>query len=1110
MQMRLSDHFTLCLMPAVLLFSMPLMAHPQTVPMPLSDQAEKVLSRLDTISTGLPDGEWRSHNGDLPHGEDPTLDDSSWTLRKGRYSVPPDAIWLRRTVVLPETLGGYSFRGARLYLGLKARSDGGEQEIIYLDGRRIAMGEDLEPQVLTEHAEPGQTFHLAIKLLHSADTKRISPATYLFEFPSNRPNPADFRSEVLSAVALLPTITSDKVALAQQSEMLDRALTSIDVTALDMQDQAKFDASLRKAQSLIEPLRETLRPLNISLIGNSHIDTEWLWPISETVDVVRRTFSTALQLMAEYPNYKYTQSAALYDAWLEEKYPGVFQDIRKRQEEGRWEIVGGMWVEPDLNMPDGESQVRQLLIGKNYFKKQMGVDVNIGWNPDSFGYNWQLPQIYKKSGIDYFVTQKMQWNETNKLPLKLFWWQSPDGSRVLTFFPDDYVKDPEPTLLANDFAFERRVDPGADSMLHLFGVGDHGGGPTRVVLEQAQHMMDSYPVYPKTAFSTAKEFFANVASRVQAAPGVPPWNYSLWAKGIADLPSAPDGKINVPVWNDELYLETHRGTYTSQAFQKKNMRESEEEMVNAEKAASIAWLGGEAYPKDVLNEQWKKVLVGQFHDSAAGSAVRAVYADNERDYEVVRQTTDAITHSALSEITAHINTQMPDGAVPLVIFNPLAWIRSDLVEADVQLPRPIKRGIEVIAADGHSVLSQVLHEDKATGRYHLLLRVENVPSMGYLVLQVRDGKSSAKSTISVSSTGLENALLKLVVDPATGCITHLIEKSSGFDSILAGGCGNELQTFSDNPKSYDAWNIDADALTKMSPIHAVDSVQVDEAGPLRAKLRIERHWGKSKFVQYLQMYADTPRVDVVNDFDWQETHVLLKAAFPLAASSSQATYEIPFGSIQRPTTRSSAIERAKFEVPALRWADLGDTHHGFSLMNTSKYGYDAEVNTLRLSLLRSPAYPEPDTDKGRQQFMYSLYPHEGTWQHAMTFRRAYELNYRLLATQAEAHNGVLPPSHSFLALTSDNVVLTAMKKAEEGNSLILRLFEWQGSTSVVHIELPGHPTAAQESGMMETDIIAPQKLEGSIIQTTFKPYEIKTLRIDYGDLGASFWQTIAH
>jgi alpha-mannosidase len=337
----------------------------------------------------------------------------------------------------------------------------------------------------------------------------------------------------------------------------------------------------------------------------------------------------------------------------------------------------------------------------------------------------------------------------------------------------------------------------------------------------------------------------------------------------------------------------------------------------------------------------------------------------------------------------------------------------------------------------------------------------------------------------------------MTVDPKTGCVTSLYNKAANFESIAPGGCGNQLQAFQDTPKDYDAWNIDADFEKHVTTLDQADSVELIEKGPVRATIRIVRTWQNSKFVQDISLYAGLDRVDVNNNIDWHETHVLLKAAFPLAASSLQATYEIPYGSIERPTTRNNSWEAAKFEVPALRWADLGDGNHGFSLINESKYGYDAKGNVLRLSLLRSPTWPDPEADRGHHQFSYSLYPHSGDWKQALTVRRGYEFNYPLRGFQVEAHDGSLPAQHSFAGITGDNVVLTALKKAEDSDALLLRFYEWAGKTGDVQVILPEGASRATLTNLMEKPDGASLSLTKNQITVPVHPYEIVSVRVEF-------------
>jgi alpha-mannosidase len=1067
---------------------------------PRSTQAIKRLAGLNS----LPIVGWRYHEGDVAHGESSDLDDSQWKLAAaGRLDVGNDAVWFRRTIEVPKTLDGYDLTGARIWFRFDAGANGPIPQIIYFNGRRVAMGEDLEPIVLFDGARPGEKVIVAVKLLHTVDVKTFSRAEAKIDFVPTRPSPAIIAAEVQSAAFLLPSIETDPAATVSQ---LNAAVADIDLTALDKANQAAFDASLRKAQAQLELLRPVLQKVAIRLVGNSHIDAAWLWPWTETVDVTRRTFATALQLMHEYPRYTYTQSAAAYSEWICTKYPSECQEIKDRVKEGRWEMVGGMWVEPDLNMPDGESLVRQLLVGKRYFKQEFGVDVRIGWNPDSFGYTWQLPQIYKKSGVDYFVTQKMHWNDTNQLPLKLFWWESPDGSRVLSYFPNDYVNPIDPVPMAEQLAKARTLNPGLPETMHLYGIGDHGGGPTRAMLDSGDIWTSPSVVYPKTTFGVAQSYFSDVEGKLDS-DHAPVWNYQALAAGKGTLAPATDGKISLPVWKDELYFEYHRGVYTTQANHKRNMRESEEWLLNAEKFSSLAWLQGLDYPQTPLNEAWKKVLFNQFHDLGAGSGIGIIYKDAQKDYDVVHWTANDAEDNAWKTLAAKIDTATikqksfaPGTSAAVLVANPLAWSRSDLVEADVQLPAASGAGVTVLGADGLVLKSQVLSEDSKTHSAHVLIETKNVPSLGYQVLHVgpeaKDGIVPA-SNLKATGTTLENNLVRVTVDPKSGCITSLFDKKANFETIAAGGCGNQLQTFKDTPKDYDAWNIDPGTYDHYTPIDAADSVELVDKGPLRASIRVMRTWQSSKFVQEIVLTDDSPEVQIVNDIDWHETHVLLKASFPLAATSDEATYEIPYGSIQRATTRNNSFEKARFEVPAMRWADLGDGQHGVSLINESKYGYDAVGNQLRLTLLRSSVWPDPDADRGRHHFSYWLYPHAGDWKSALTVRHGYETNYPLTAMQVESHTGEWPSEHSFIGVSADNVVLTAVKKAEDSNALLFRVYEWAGKSGDVTITVPPGATGATLVNLMEQPEGGAIPVSSDKVSFPITPFAIQTIQVNY-------------
>ncbi len=1060
----------------------------------LPQESRTVITRL-TMLRELPSSTWKMHGGDLAHGEDVNLDESGWQAITIPGKAPNDAAWFRQTYTVPETLGGYDLTGARIWFQFHATANGPMPEILYFNGRRVALGDDLEPVILFDNAKPGEKVTVAVKLLHTVDTKTIRAATLKIDFPESRPSPEDLRIEFLSAAVLVPTLAPGD---ASQMATLNGAISAVDIKALDAHDQAAFDASLKAAHGKLEALLPLMQTATWHLTGNSHIDAAWLWPWTETVDVVKRTFGTALQLMYEYPQYTYTQSAAAYNEWIADKYPDMNAEIAKRIKEGRWEVVGGMWVEPDLNMPDGESLVRQLLVGKRWFKQAYGVDVRIGWNPDSFGYTWQLPQIYKKSGMDYFVTQKMTWNDTNQFPFKLFWWESPDGSKVLSYFPHDYANDNlSPTRLAADTAQARQRATGITDIMDLYGIGDHGGGPTRAVLDQGFHWATpSQPqkVMPKMQFGLAKSYFTDVEKQI--APESPEWNYQSMAKGYT-APPAVQGKVSIPTWKSEMYFEYHRGVMTSQANHKRNMRRSEVQVLDAEKWSSLAWLDGKNYPAHELTEDWKKVLFNQFHDLAAGSGIGIIYKEAQQDYDMVRFSTNQISSHALETVDERVNTA--GTGTPIVVFNPLGWERSG--EVEVRVPGG-KTGMN---ASGAQVVA--VTPDGKTDFANVTLHVMRVPAMGYKVVWVGGAKrvgekeeSGAEAKDSGSSITLENAILRVVVDKQTGCITSLFDKKSNFETLASGGCGNQLQFFKDTPKDYDAWNIDPGTLdvAPMTIEHA-DSVElVKTAEPT---IRVTTHFQNSKFVQIYSLTAEGDEVNVENQFDWHEAHILFKAAFPLAATGPFATYEIPYGTIDRPTTRNNSWEKAQFEVPAMRWADLGDGKHGLSVINNTKYGYDAVGNLLRLTLLRSPKWPDPDADMGHQHFQYAIYPHAGTWKDAMTVRHGYEYSYLLHAETTTAHPGALPASHSFASVAPENVVLTAVKKAEDAKGLIFRVYEWAGKESTVEFHVPPGATGATVTNMMETSEGSALTVTGDVVKAPIHPYEILTVRVDYPNGG---------
>jgi alpha-mannosidase len=1045
------------------------------------DPYKPVLDRLQSLTT-MDVVDWRFH-ADVPHPEDPSLSDADWgTVKKGdKWESGPRV--LRRWIEVPEKVNGYSASGARVELTLTIRSKNSIVLTVFSNGGIVYRGdEDMQqPIPLTQDAQPGQKFLVAVRIVSGNVETGIFESKLSIKPPRSRPDPSVLRMEVLSAE---PLIAAYEEGRTQRRQQLDSVVESIDFSTLDRGDQIGFDNSLKQSQAKLETLKPWLQQFKIHAVGNSHIDMAWLWPWTETVEVVRNTFQSVLDLMREYPDFKFTMSSARTYEWIEEKYPDMFKEIEQRVKEGRWEVIGGMWVEPDLNMPDGESLTRQILVGKRYFQSRFGIDVKIGWNPDSFGYNWQLPQIYKKSGMDYFVTQKLLWaHEFTTFPYKVFWWQAPDGSRLLTYFPHDYAGGIDGPALGKDLSIWAPSIYGpklgdTPEIMHLYGVGDHGGGPTREMLDHAGFLMSRNVVFPKFELGTARDFFSDFEKKIPT--------------------------LNVPTWNGELYFQYHRGVFTTQAETKRRIRRSEETMLNAEKFASLALLDGRPYPQEEMNRAWKRLLFDHFHDIMPGSGIGVNYLDARRNLRDVRRTGREIIDRSTAEIAAQINTQ--GNGIPVLVFNPLSWPREDVVELETQLPGPAKQ-IAVSDSKGKPAAAQLLSIDPQTHRARFLL-LANAPALGYNTYFVRAVTSPVQLTTSLKASAdtLENELIRLKIDSQTGCITSLLDKLKNQEALAppetnTGGsknaiCGNLLQAFVDKPKQWDAWNIDADFENQHWDIDKADEVKLLENDPLRAVIRIKKHFQNSTFIQDVTMYSSVPRVDVNMQAEWHEKHILLKVAFPLSAHSQKATYEIPYGTVERPTTRNTPAEQAQFEVPANRWADISDPAQGFSLLNNCKYGYDAKGNVLRLSLLRSPEWPDPQADEGHHEFTYSLYPHAATWKEALTIRQGYELNYKLLTMPTEAHQGSLPGEHSFVQVQSDNVVLTAVKKAEDDNTLILRFYEWAGKESDVKLQLPPGAQSAQDADLMERPTVDLPLRSGAVTVHT-KPYEIKTVKVKF-------------
>ena len=832
------------------------------------------------------------------------------------------------------------------------------------------------------------------------------------------------------------------------------------IQSLNLALNNKWTAFIKSIQKNYNDLLEfshVIKQDTLHMIGQSHIDMAWLWRKQETIDVCRRTFQSAINFFDEVPGYKYIQSSAAAFAWMEEKYPDLFRQMQEQVQAGRFFIVGGMWVEPDLNLIGGEALVRQFLYGKRYFQQKFGVNCITGYTPDTFGYTWSLPQILKKAGFKYFVTTKIRWNDTTKFPYSIFHWLSPDGSDILTCFPMALNDDCNLDENANHLIAYKKE--GFSDLPVLFGVGDHGGGPTRQNFQRIKEMQ-SLTDYPTAYYDDLDSYMQDVGKKY------------------------PD----VPTYKNELYLEYHRGTLTTHGLIKKRNRKSEIALEEAEKFSTFS---GVDYPKQKLDNAWKMTLFNQFHDILPGSAIPAVYADANKDYDQVDKITSQVIDEALNAIVGKI--KLKGKGLPVVVFNPLSWQRSGGVSVTVDAGYSVK---EVKDNDGNKVNFQ-------QNGNKVFFFAANIPQMGYRTFWLRKGRPKNKSKIIVNKTMLDNDFFHIEINPKNGNIHSFIDKTLKRQVLASGKEGNVLQFLQDKPKQYDAWNIGYTG--KSWTCDSVAQIQIIENGPARGIVRYVRKFGKSTFTQDYIIYSDIPRLDIRTYADWHEHHILAKAAFPVNVNADYATYEMAYGTIERTTHPKTPAEKAKFEVPAHKFVDLSQQDFGVALLNDSKYGHDIKDNVIRITLLRSPitprpinppeGYQAPYADMGKHEFVCSIFPHQGNCKQAGSIKRGYEFNYPLLAVKAKKQDGSLKQEGSFIQVSADNVILTVAKQAEDSQAQIIRLYEIYGKKSPVTIKMSKPVQKVWTVDLMEKkgkEI----PITNNSISFEIEPFEIYSLMIE--------------
>jgi alpha-mannosidase len=950
------------------------------------------LDRLRSLSRQVCD-HWCWCAGDFPL---PTLADGDCSWQPFRadirgYWVWPagETRWLATRITVPEHLHHFPTEGQSLRLGLVWWAIAVE---IYVDGQLVQEGDlfDARARVLLGTAvQPGDSWEVCLRLAapHN-DQGAIMESLLLYE--SNDPHQPE------------PAHIADEIAVAQRYGLpLDSALFQ------DWSWPPEIPVAIfhQRLQTLRQVCAQAFARADhrIQLLGHAHLDLAWLWPVAETWEVAERTFRSVLDLQGEFPQLTFGHtSPVLYD-WIARHRPQLFAQIQHQVKIGRWEVLGGMWVEPDLNLISGESIARQLLYGQRYCQQAFGQVSTVAWLPDTFGFSPQLPQLLCLGEMQYFVTQKMLWNDTNPFPHALFWWQSPDGSRVLGWMSGPIGEGFDPLKVA-DHGAQWHQSTGDCQSLWLLGVGDHGGGPTRDMLAVQARWQQS-PLCPPLAFTTVENYLAR------------------------------QSRADWPQWQGELYLEFHRGCYTTHADQKRSNRRAERDLYQAELWTTIAQiLQGPVAPLPEIEQAWKLVLFQQFHDILPGSAIAEVYTQANQEWEQARAITDRLQVQALQAIGQGIDrSQQPHPqAQPIGLFNSLNWPRSAVAfwTSDRSQGQIVDDRGQPLPAQWRAGVWQI--------------QIASLPSVGYQLLWWIPGSPAATPPLP-QHWRLANAYVAVEIDDRTGDILTLRDLQHHRDLLI--GPGNQLQAYRDAGQYWDAWNIDPQYQEYPLPAAQLLSMQWLEATEIAQAIEVVRRIGQSTFTQIYRLESHSPQLLIQTQVDWQEEHVLVKALFPLPWQTPMVITEAACSVVERPTSSQDKYAQAQWEVPLHRWiaAPHPQGDGGIALLNDSKYGGSYQSDRLELTLLRASTWPDPQADRGHQEFTYALYPYQGSWQSAQIVQRGYELNSPVQVVDLDPGAGSLPPVGSFIDLGANSLVLMAVYPSlEQAGTVVLRCYEGCG------------------------------------------------------------------
>lgn len=839
---------------------------------------------------------------------------------------------------------------------------------------------------------------------------------------------------------LLETLDETSLRAAKIAEALERFTLAVDFE----QEEAGRIASYKAGREALRPALEAVNGSTMPVfygVGNAHLDLAWLWPMAETHRKTERTFAAQLRLLEEYPEYKFLQSQPAAYEMCRKYYPELYARIKEAVKGGQWIAEGAMWVEPDTNMASGEALIRQLVHGKRYYKEELGVESEVLWLPDTFGYTAALPQILKSCGVKYLVTQKIFWsyNEGEQFPYHYFYWEGMDGTKIVSFLPTSYTYRTDPTELLNVWK-NRSQKRDLDAFLLPFGYGDGGGGPARDYIEYALREKDLEGC-PKVKLEGPKEFFEDMEKE-----GGPKNTYT-----------------------GELYFSAHRGTYTSQAMVKQNNRKCELAMRELEMWGALAKRKGKDYPLAEADALWKEVLLHQFHDILPGSSIARVYEEAQE---------------AFGRILAESGQLMQTAAAGLVkegkgvtVLNSLGFARHALVT----LPEEFRTGAQTL--EGSPVLVQPAKDG--------VKALVEVPACGAVSLVAcTDGGSQACGSVTLTENGdgfvMENSHVTAQID-RKGEVVSFVLKESGRE--FAAGSLNHFRLYKDVPRLFDAWDIDSNYLEQEITAAEDVTVSVKQEGGLEAVLKVEGRISNSAFTQYIRLAAESRRLEFETEIDWKELHRLLKVAFPVAVYAENGINEMQFGYVERPTHRSRAYEKDRFEVCNHRYSALCDGAHGAAVLNDCKYGISMNQNALELTLLRAAAAPEMRADNRKHHFTYAFTAWEGAFAESDVVRQGYELNVKPVVEAG------ITETFSAFGVEKENVILETVKPAEDGSDdIILRLYESKKAAVPTKIFCNLGSFKAWECDMLE-NVQKELMVRGNAADAAFGAFEIKTIRI---------------